>query len=44
MELAIAAGADWIVTINVSDFQRTELRFPQIGVLRPGDFVREIRL
>ena len=44
MELAIAAGADWIVTNNVSDFQRTELRFPQIGIIRPREFMREIRL
>ena len=44
MELAVAADADWIVTNNVSDFQRAELRFPQIGIIRPGEFIREMKL
>jgi len=44
MELAVAAGADWIVTNNVTDFQRAELRLPQIGIIRPGEFIREMRL
>jgi putative PIN family toxin of toxin-antitoxin system len=44
MELAVAAGADWIVTNNVADFRRAELRFPQIGIIRPGEFIREMRL
>lgn len=44
MELAVAAGADWIVTNNVADFRRAELRFPRIGIIRPGDFIREMRL
>ena len=43
MELAVAAGADWIVTNNVADFRRAELRFPQIGIIRPGEFIREMR-
>jgi len=43
VELAVAAGADWIVTNNVSDFQRAELRFPQIGIVRPSEFVREMK-
>jgi predicted nucleic acid-binding protein len=43
IELAVAAGADWIVTNNVADFRRTELRFPQIGIVRPGEFIREMR-
>jgi putative PIN family toxin of toxin-antitoxin system len=44
LELAVAAGANWIVTNNVSDFQRAELRFPQIGIIRPGEFIREMGL
>jgi putative PIN family toxin of toxin-antitoxin system len=44
MELAVAAGADWIVTNNVADFERADLRFPQIGIVRPGEFIREMRL
>jgi putative PIN family toxin of toxin-antitoxin system len=44
IELAVAAGADWIVTNKVADFQRAELRFPQIGIIRPGELIREMRL
>jgi putative PIN family toxin of toxin-antitoxin system len=44
MELAVAGGVDWIVTNNVTDFRRAELRFPQIGIVRPGEFLREMRL
>jgi predicted nucleic acid-binding protein len=44
MELAVAAGVDWIVTNNVTDFQRAKLRFPQIRLIRPGEFIREMKL
>ena len=44
MELAVAADADWIVTNNIADFRRAELRFPQIGIIRPGEFIREMKL
>jgi putative PIN family toxin of toxin-antitoxin system len=44
MELAVAGDADWIVTNNVSDFRRAELRFPQVGIIRPGEFIREMKL
>ena len=44
MELAVASGADWIVTNNVADFRRAEMRFPHIGIARPGEFIREMRL
>jgi predicted nucleic acid-binding protein len=44
MELAVAAGAQWIVTNNVTDFQRADLWFPQIGIIRPGEFIREMKL
>jgi hypothetical protein len=43
MELAVAAGVDWIVTNNVTDFRRADLRFPQIGIIRPGEFMREMK-
>lgn len=42
IELAVAGGAAAIVTNNVSDFQRTELKFPQIHIVRPRDFVRSL--
>ena len=41
IELAVAGAATWLVTNNVADFQRSELRFPQIRVARPDDFLKE---
>lgn len=43
VELAIAGRADTIVTQNVRDFRRGELYFPHIRVLRPAEFVNEMR-
>lgn len=43
VELAVAGRADIIVTQNVRDFQRSELYFPHIRVLRPAEFVNEMR-
>lgn len=42
IELAVAGGADFIVTNNIADFTRGELLFPQIQVVRPLDFFREV--
>lgn len=36
VELAVAAGANAIVTHNVTDFARAELRFPALRVLTPA--------
>ena len=36
IELAVAGGAEAIVTFNLRDFQRTELYFPDIAVLTPA--------
>ncbi|MCP5231032.1 MAG: putative toxin-antitoxin system toxin component, PIN family [Zoogloeaceae bacterium] len=35
LELAAAGNAQWIVTNNVRDFKRAELRFPDIRILTP---------
>ena len=43
VELAVAGGASVIVTQNVRDFERSELRFPNLRVLRPGEFLKEMR-
>ncbi len=42
VELAIAGGAEFIVTRNLRDLQRMELRFPQLKVVSPEDFLKEL--
>jgi predicted nucleic acid-binding protein len=39
-ELALAGGAAVLVTNNVRDFRSSELKFPEIRVLRPHEFVK----
>ncbi len=43
VELAIAGGAQAIVTRNLRDLLRMELRFPTLKVLAPEMFLREVR-
>jgi len=42
LELAIAGGASAIVTNNVRDFRNSELRFPQVRVVTPREFLKEM--
>ena len=42
MELAIAANATMIVTRNVKDFTRQELKFPHIEIIRPEQLIERI--
>ena len=41
VELAVAAGAEWIVTQNIRDFARSELKFPA-RVVTPAQWLKEI--
>jgi putative PIN family toxin of toxin-antitoxin system len=41
LELAVAGGAECIITQNVRDLRGGELQFPQIQVLTPGEFLRK---
>lgn len=41
VELAVAGGARAIVTKNVRDFGRMELRFPDLRILTPADLIKE---
>ena len=41
MELAVAGRAEAIVTWNTQDFQRAELRFPGLRIVRPNDFLEQ---
>lgn len=42
IELAVAGEARAIVTRNLRDLSRMELRFPTLSVLTPEDFLREL--
>jgi len=41
VELAVAGGATAIATYNTQDFERAELHFPGLRVVRPAVLVRE---
>ncbi len=41
VELAVAGGAQRIVTRNVADFRDMELRFPGMTVVSPAAFLKE---
>jgi len=41
LELAVAGGAEIIVTQNVRDFRRGELQFPEVQILTPSEFLRK---
>ena len=40
VELAVAGGAEVIVTHNTRDFTRAELHFPGLRILTPGELIR----
>lgn len=42
VELAVAGGARFIVTRNLRDVARMELRFPELRIVSPEDFLKEI--
>jgi len=42
VELAVAGGAQVIVTRNLRDFARAELSFPGLRCLAPGPFLKEM--
>ena len=44
VELAIAGGAECIVTRNVRDIRSMELRFPTVRVCTPKEFLKDSNL
>jgi predicted nucleic acid-binding protein len=42
LEIAVAAWPCTIVTHNVADFRRAELRFPQVAVMTPGQLMKSL--
>jgi len=43
IELAVAGGAEAIITNNIKDFQHGDLRFPQIKFLTPTEYLSQSR-
>ena len=41
VEVAVAGGAEMIVTNNVRDFRRAQLRFPGLRTVSPREFLKE---
>jgi predicted nucleic acid-binding protein len=41
MELAIAGGAETIITANKKDFRNSELSFPRIEICNPVEFLNK---
>lgn len=41
IELAVAGGAEAIITHNVRDFKRSELRFPGLEIMTPANWLKE---
>jgi putative PIN family toxin of toxin-antitoxin system len=42
VELAIAGGAEYLLTHNVRDFATPEIRFPHLKIRTPNQFLREV--
>ena len=40
VELAVAGHADWLVTENIRDFKRAELRFPELRFMTPAQLLK----
>jgi putative PIN family toxin of toxin-antitoxin system len=43
IELAVAGAATSLITHNVRDFRRADLRFPQIRIETPGEYLSRTR-
>ena len=42
IELTVAGNAEYIVTQNIRDFQGPQLYFPELTILTPDDFMKEV--
>lgn len=43
LEIAVAAWPCTVVTHNITDFQRAELRFPHIVLITPGQLMKSLQ-
>jgi len=44
VELAVAGGAEYIITRNIRDVARMELLFPELKVVFPETILKEMKL
>ncbi len=42
IELAVAGGADYLITKNTKDFNNAELQFSTFKIIRPERFIQEV--
>jgi len=42
IELAVAGGAEMIITNNTRDFKDAELQFPGLKIISPGELAKEL--
>ncbi len=40
VELAITSQSDYLITSNIRDFKNAELKFDELKVITPGEFVK----
>ena len=40
VELAITSQSDYLITSNIKDFKNAELKFDELKVITPGEFVK----
>ncbi|MBN1351473.1 putative toxin-antitoxin system toxin component, PIN family [candidate division KSB1 bacterium] len=40
VELAITSRSDYLITSNIRDFKTAELKFDELNVITPGEFVK----
>lgn len=43
VELAVTSQSDYLITSNIKDFKNAELRFDQLKIVTPSEFVKEWR-
>lgn len=40
VELAVTSQSDYLITSNIRDFKNAELKFAQLKIITPGEFVK----
>lgn len=43
VELAVTSQSDYLITSNVRDFENAQLKFEQLKIITPGEFVEKWR-